>query len=1123
MRASLDDVLREQFGLDAFRPWQREAIDALLDGPGRVLVVAPTGGGKSLTYQLPAAVLEGTTLVLSPLVALMEDQVRALTARGIEATFLASTLDAESRREREAGMAKGRYKLVYAAPERLASDAFVSLLGRSKISLVAIDEAHCISQWGHDFRPDYLRIGALLERLRPPRILACTATATPDVRAEIRRQLGLDDPPCHEVLRGFARPNLHLLARNVDGPKEARAEITSALETALGSAKAPKGGAIVYAATRKTTEQLSSMLKERGWSAAHYHAGVDAGTRTRVADAFSAKDLDVVVATNAFGMGIDRSDIRAVVHAQPPSSIESYYQEVGRAGRDGAEAWGTLLCSGSDIALRRRLVQMGSEGMAADPVLAARAWALFRELLRYLDARTCRHDFILRYFGDERELLGGCGHCDICLALDGANEETEVDVAMREEVTLVVRKALSGVARAQQRAGMIAIAEMLRGVDSEKTRRFGFTSLSTYGLLRDRKEEWVLALLRALLAAGWIDLTATDHPVPFLTRAGAEVMRGNVPARFMLPAEPRERSKRSGGAPSERRERGTRGQAATELAEANRPLFEELRACRGEIAKERGVPAYVVAHDRTLVEMATQRPRSASDLLSVFGMGPARVEQYGEAFLGVLGRALIVALVLFVSAASASCAHSPAPVPAAPSSSPSASGGLTPASPPPAEVGLMLAEVSPQRVRAIVEKLASFGTRHTLSDTSSTTRGIGAARAWIKAELERYAAASGRTGDDAMQVSFDAHAVAADGKRIPRDVDVVNVMALLPGATSVSRAVPATRARRYYVVGHYDSRATEPNDIASDAPGANDDASGVAVVMELARVMSTRRWDATLVFLATAGEEQGLFGARLHAKAAREARVDVGGVLNNDIVGDPSAPDGSRQDRAVRVFSEGLPVAATPEEVASIRRATEENDSASRGLARFIADVAAWQKTELAPMLVFRSDRLLRGGDHSGFNEAGFAAVRFTTMRETYTRQHENVRTANGVAYGDVPAFVDADYVTRVAQLDGATLAHLANAPSAPRDAGVVLTGLSQDALVRWAPNGEPDLAGYEVVWRRTTSATWEARSDAGMATEARMPLSKDDLFYGVRAYDRDGYRSPVTFARARAGAPGER
>ena len=507
-------VLRERFGLAAFRPWQREAIDALLDG-GRVLVVAPTGGGKSLTYQVPGAVLPGMTLVLSPLVALMEDQVRSLEARGVPATFLAATLEPEVRRQRESAMLRGRYKLVYAAPERLASPSFVDALGRCNLQLVAVDEAHCIAQWGHDFRPDYRRIGDLLERLRPPRVLACTATATPEVRREIREQLRLGD--CREILRGFARPNLHLAARNVDGVSEAREAVFTALSAALGDPAAPRGAAILYAATRRQTEQWVETLAKHGWKAGAYHAGMPGDERSRVAARFADRSLGLVVATNAFGMGIDRPDIRAVLHVQPPSSIEAYYQEVGRAGRDGGEAWGLLLCSGADIGLRRRLVTTGSDGSAAPPELVARAWALFRELLRYLDARTCRHDFILRYFGDEQELLGGCGHCDVCAALDDASPQAGAEDA---EATKVVRMALSAVARARQRAGLVAVAEMLRGVDDERTRRFGFTELSTFGLLRDCALPWVMDLMRGLLAAGWIDLTPTDHPVPLLTRGG---------------------------------------------------------------------------------------------------------------------------------------------------------------------------------------------------------------------------------------------------------------------------------------------------------------------------------------------------------------------------------------------------------------------------------------------------------------------------------------------------------------------------------------------------------------------------------------------------------------------------
>jgi ATP-dependent DNA helicase RecQ len=628
MDVSLDDTLRSRFGLEAFRPWQREAIEAALKPGGRVLVVAPTGGGKSLTYQLPASVLEGTTLVLSPLVALMEDQVRSLVARGIEATYLASTLDPDERSARESAMLRGKYRLVYAAPERLASEAFVRTLAKCDIALVAVDEAHCIAQWGHDFRPDYLRIGALLERIKPPRILACTATATPAVRAEIRTQLGFD-ASCKEVLRGFARPNLHLAARSVDGPREGRAALLAVLDNALGDPKTPRGGAIVYTATRKSAEEAAHALRGKGWNAGHYHAGMDGDARSRVANAFASRRLDVVAATNAFGMGIDRPDIRAVVHVQPPASIEAYYQEVGRAGRDGEDATGLLLCSGADIALRRRLVQLGDNDGPADPALSAKAWALFRELLRYLDARTCRHDFVLRYFGDEQETLGGCGHCDVCVELDGAaGEEEEID----EEATIVVKKALSAVARGQKRAGLVAVAEMLRGVESERMTKFGFDRLSTYGLLRDRPHEWVVALLRALVTAGWVDLTTSEHPVPFVTRAGTDVMMGRAAARILLPREARAKTRRS-------RSGASRAGANVDVAsfdEETRELFERLRAHRAGIARERRVPPYVIAHDRTLAALAASRPRNIAELLGVHGMGPLRAEQYGDGFLRVI-------------------------------------------------------------------------------------------------------------------------------------------------------------------------------------------------------------------------------------------------------------------------------------------------------------------------------------------------------------------------------------------------------------------------------------------------------------------------------------------------------
>lgn len=522
-------------------------------------------------------------------------------------------------------MRQGRYKLVYVAPERLQYDGFLDTCARSQVSLVAVDEAHCIAMWGHDFRPDYLRIGDLLVRLKPPRVLACTATATPEVRKEILERMGLAGGPVREILRGFARPNLHLAAVAVEGPSDARDRVRRELSRVLGDPVRPRGGAIVYCATRKNTESLADDLRRRGWNSAAYHAGLDAEVRSRVSGRFAERSVDVVVATNAFGMGIDRSDIRVVVHHQPPASIESYYQEVGRAGRDGAEAHGLLLCSGMDIALRRRLCQTGTDGAAVDPALAARAWRLFRDLLRYLDAGTCRHDFVLRYFGDEREVLGGCGHCDVCATLD---DPSVVDDDQREQDTQVVRKTLAAVARANQRAGIQAVAEMLRGVVSVRTTRFGFTQLSTFGLLKGRSQEWVVAVLRGLLAAGWVDLTPSEHPVPVLTQSGWAVMKSTESVRFRLPPELR-RTSPTRRAPAV-------GVVAAGVSPYDPALFERLRAHRNDIARQRGFPAYVIAFDRSLQEMAARRPQRLDELSGIPGFGPARIETYGAGFLAVL-------------------------------------------------------------------------------------------------------------------------------------------------------------------------------------------------------------------------------------------------------------------------------------------------------------------------------------------------------------------------------------------------------------------------------------------------------------------------------------------------------
>jgi hypothetical protein len=388
-----------------------------------------------------------------------------------------------------------------------------------------------------------------------------------------------------------------------------------------------------------------------------------------------------------------------------------------------------------------------------------------------------------------------------------------------------------------------------------------------------------------------------------------------------------------------------------------------------------------------------------------------------------------------------------------------------------------------------VDTLAAFGTRHTLSDVTSSTRGIGAARNWILAEFKR--AASGT----AMRATLEPHAVHADGDRIPHDIDIENVVAVLPGVMAEATA------RRYYVVGHYDSRTTDVMDATSNAPGANDDASGVAVVLELARAMARHTFDATLVFLATAGEEQHLYGAKLHAQAAKESGADVRGVLNNDIVGDPSGGGAG----TIRVFSEGLPLAATEDGIEEIRSLAAESDSASRELARFIVDVAESANTPMRPRLVFRPDRFLRGGDHLAFAGLGMPAVRFTTPVEHYDREHSPT---------DLPAYVDLAYMADVARLEAEILARLADAPASPEDARILITALENDTVVRWSACKEPDVAGYEVVWRETTSPTWQGSKDVGLVLEARLPLNKDEFLFGVRAYDKGRLKSPVAFAK---------
>jgi ATP-dependent DNA helicase RecQ len=620
----LDEGLA-RLGLAGFRPGQREAIDTLL-AAGRLLLVAPTGGGKSLVYQLPACLLEGTTLVISPLVALMHDQVAALEARGVAATYLAATLDAAELRARMRRVAAGGVRLVYAAPERLGAPGFRSLLRDLACPLVAVDEAHCISEWGHDFRPEYMEIGALLAELAVPRVLACTATATPIVRDEILTRLGLPaDTP--QLVHGFARPNLSLRARDVTSLAERRRAVDAALAEALAAPSGGRGTGIVYAPTRRAAEQEGDRLARAGWRTAVYHAGLDGPTREAAQQAFIAGDLDLVVATNAFGMGIDRADVRAVVHLSPPGSLEAYYQEVGRAGRDGAPALGLLLVAPGDVPLRRRLLELPTDGRAPDPEGVRHKWGLFLELLRWTESGSCRHDAILRYFGDEAETLSGCGRCDVCVELADAG-----DAASGEEVATIVRKALSAVARIHGRFGLGAAVALLRGRADERLARTGLDATRTFGALAERSDDWLLRLLRRCITPGWIDFEGGDRPVALLTAEGAAVMRGERPAKLLLP---RDRAQATATA-TPRADRRATARDDDALDDVERAIFERLRQVRMERARRDGVPPYVVASDRTLRDLARLRPTTLDELRQAHGIGDAKAKRYGGALLAAI-------------------------------------------------------------------------------------------------------------------------------------------------------------------------------------------------------------------------------------------------------------------------------------------------------------------------------------------------------------------------------------------------------------------------------------------------------------------------------------------------------
>jgi ATP-dependent DNA helicase RecQ len=578
-------------------------MQAILDDRDSV-VVMPTGGGKSLCFQAPALVRSGLGLVVSPLISLMKDQVDTLTANGVAAACFNSAMPAGARATVATGLREGRYALLYVSPERLAGDGrdgFLSLIagGASKLSFIAIDEAHCISQWGHDFRPEYRQLGSLRSRFPGISLHAYTATATARVRRDIVSQLALQNPI--ELVGSFDRPNL--VYRVLP-----RAGLKKQLQDVLARHRGEAG--IVYCTSRREVDGLAAWLSESGVRAVPYHAGLEDGERHRHQDAFLNEEADVVVATVAFGMGIDRSDVRFVVHAGAPQSLEHYQQESGRAGRDGLPAECVLIYSGADFLKWRVMLERNGE-------LTDARRSLLRDIERYASAVGCRHRHLVRYFG-ENYPKDDCGACDYCLG----------ELEAVPDAVSIARKVLSCVARVGQRFGASHVANVLCGSDSQQVKARGHERLTTFGLLKDAPVAEVRGYIEQLTAEALLRQTDDAFPVLVLTSAGVALLK-NADARADLTLA---RQKR----PTRDRPSGRTRADVESWQDVDRDLFDRLRALRLQIARDRGVPPYVIFHDTTLRELARLKPQSLGQLESVYGIGARKAEQLGQPFVSAI-------------------------------------------------------------------------------------------------------------------------------------------------------------------------------------------------------------------------------------------------------------------------------------------------------------------------------------------------------------------------------------------------------------------------------------------------------------------------------------------------------
>ena len=590
-------LLRQLFGYARFRGRQAQAITAALDGRD-ALVLMPTGGGKSLCYQIPALLRDGVGVVVSPLIALMGDQVRALRELGIGAAFLNSTLSPAEQREIVEATREGRTDLLYIAPERLLQPRTLEWLTRLPVSLIAIDEAHCVSQWGHDFRQDYLALNRLREAFPGVPRMALTATATERTRAEILERLELVEPEL--CIGGFDRTNIRYTVLAKTDP---RRQLARFLEPRRGEA------GIAYCLSRKRVESVAEWLREQGFDALPYHAGLAPETRAAHQHRFLAEEAVVIVATIAFGMGIDKPDVRFVAHLDLPKSIESYYQETGRAGRDGepAEAW--MVYGLSDVVQLRRIV----DESAADEEHKRHERHKLDALLGWCEITECRRRPLLAYFG-ERPADGPCGNCDNCLAPPATWDATEA-----------ARKLLSAVYRTGQRFGAAHLVDVLLGNETDKVAQHGHARLSVFGIGTELKAGQWRSVLRQLVVLGYLRPEAERFGALVLTPKSRPLLRGETSLQLREDVRaPR---------PQTRPERPA---APASVSAANEPLWQALRACRRRIAAEHGVPPYVVFHDKTLIQLAELRPRSLEEMLDISGIGQAKLERYGDRFLEVI-------------------------------------------------------------------------------------------------------------------------------------------------------------------------------------------------------------------------------------------------------------------------------------------------------------------------------------------------------------------------------------------------------------------------------------------------------------------------------------------------------